>query len=219
MKKKSLIILLIFISIGFIFAIGIEKYHIEEKINIDINNDVDELLKGEDKSEVNNNIKDESEENYNNEGYEILSFNELSETEKFLNIGYIISMKVYLRVNQILNIENIDELNKTEKEIMVFEDEFNTLDSTEDTSFAETILRELFSYAYEAIDLYARRLSGEEIKSIMIYDKISKTQEKYFAYAKEFDNKKTPMSREIIEEAIEIKEEINQKLKNIENHE
>ncbi len=125
-------------------------------------------------------------------------------------------MKSYLRVNQILNM-NIDEINKTKKEIEEFEEAFKALEITEDTRLAERILEELFVYGYEAMDLYSRRLNGEEIKSIMIHDKITKAQEKYFAYAEEFDKKKIPMSKEVIKEVIEIREEINQKLKEIQN--
>jgi|GEM_PF-2233422 len=220
MKKKSVLMLVFITVIVFVFAISIKKNYIDkEKTNIDISENADELTNSEAESQNNNsNFEDENEDGYNNEEYEVPNFSDLSETEKFMNKGYITSMKVYLRVNQILNMSR-DEIKKTKKEIVTFENEFSTLEGTEETDFAETILRELFASAYEAIDLYSRRLNGEEVKSIMIYDKISKSQEKYLAYAEEFDNKKTPMSREIIEEVIEIREEINHKLKNVENHE
>lgn len=209
MKKKSIkiMILVIIVTIGFVFLISSEKNQVEEEtINTNISKTEEDLTTVEDKNEI----------EVDNKGYEIPSLDELSETEKFMNTGYIISMKVFLRINQILNM-SIDEINKTEKEIMAFEDEYNALEGTKDTKLAERLLGELFTYGYEAIDLYLKRLNGEEVKSIVLHDKISKAQEKYFAYAKEFDNKKTPMSREVIQEVIEIREEIKQNLKDIEN--
>jgi len=220
MKKKRVLILLVITLIGFAIVINIEQNNIDKiNTNIDITENHDELMNDKDENQDNNNnLEDETEDNYNDGKYEVPNFSDLSETEKFLNKGYIISMKVYLRVNQILNMSN-DEINKTKKEIETFENELSTLEGTEETNFAKTILSELFISAYEAIDLYSKRLNGEEVKSIMIYDKISKAQEKYLAYAEEFDNKKTPMSKELIEEVVEIRGKINQKLKNVENHE
>lgn len=209
MKKKSIkiMIFIIIVTIGIIFLISFEKNQVEEEtINTNISKTEENLTTVEDKNEI----------EVDNKGYEIPSLDELSKTEKFMNTGYIISMKVFLRINQILNM-SIDEINKTEKEIKGFEDEFNALEGTKDTELAERILEELFAYGYEAIDLYLKRLNGEEVKSIVLHDKISKAQEKYFAFAKEFDNKKTPMSREVIQEVIEIREEIKQNLKDIEN--
>ncbi len=123
-----------------------------------------------------------------------------SDVDQYWNKGYVLSMNIFLRLNQIPMVENVEDINKMKLEIEGFEEDFNLMEATEDTIIAEESLKSLITMGYEIIDLYSRKLNGEVIKSYTVLEKITIAQEEYLTYSKEFDDRNTPMSKETIEE-------------------
>lgn len=214
-NKKTVIIMISIIALGVLGAIFLMNGNFLKKPNALTNHEkkksVDESEEGHQKEK--DSSKDDDKRTEKNIGPPSLS--ELSETEQYMNKGFIISMKVFLNVNQILN-KDKEEINRMIAEIEAYENEFMSLKGTDETQFAKLLMEGLFDASYEAIKIYTKRLNGEEIKSITIFDKITIAQEKYLAFAEEFDHQKIPMSKEVLEEVIEIQSDIKRKLDEIE---
>jgi len=120
-------------------------------------------------------------------------------------------MNVFLRLNQIPMLENVETVNMMKSELEAFEEDFNLMNGTEETHDAEEKLDNLFEIGYEVIALSTRKLNDEAIKSYEIFEKITQAQEVYLSYSELFDNRKTPMSGETIEKVIQITEEVLEK--------
>ena len=142
-------------------------------------------------SEVNQNIK-------SNEKAEILPINE------YYNKAYIISMNVYLRLNQLPLIEDTEDLVKMKKEIEAFEKNLNEIDSNEDISEAKNKLGNLIELAYETIDLTESRIYKEDFDSATYWSKLDDALDQYISFSKLFDTKRMVFTQDTLEQIDEI---------------
>jgi len=142
-------------------------------------------------SEANQNIKSKVEA-------EILPINE------YYNKAYIISMNVYLRMNQLPLIEDTEDLVKMKKEIEAFEKNLNEIDSNEDISEAKNKLGNLIELAYETIDLTESRIYKEDFDSATYWSKLNDALDQYISFSKLFDTKRMVFTQDTLEQIDEI---------------
>ena len=142
-------------------------------------------------SEANQNIKSKVEA-------EILPINE------YYNKAYIISMNVYLRLNQLPLIEDTEDLVKMKKEIEAFEKNLNEIDSNEDISEAKNKLGNLIELAYETIDLTESRIYKEDFDSATYWSKLNDALDQYISFSKLFDTKRMVFTQDTLEQIDEI---------------
>lgn len=132
---------------------------------------------------------------------------EESISEKFYSKGYLISMNVFLRINQMPLLDDKEALLELRDEIKGFEDSMSSLDTDAYTEEAEKTLENLFNISYAAIEIYEKRLDGDDTISVGDYfSKITEAQTEYLAFAQLFDDKGMKLTAEMIKEVTEITE-------------
>jgi hypothetical protein len=137
------------------------------------------------------------------------------EVVQFYNSAFLINANIFLRTNQIPMIENLDELLVMRSEIEGFEEELNILISNislvEDIEEGVAILRELTALSYEAIEIYEKKLNGEDIKIYAVLEKITEAQNKYLSSGKLIDSKNIEITLDTISQIETIAKEIIEK--------